>query len=169
MSWLSSFLARKKRDEAPEDAPGTLEAPQRDFTAERDTEIIPAARELLARLAVQSDLKIGSSATIGGVESAAAYYQKFYQEEVVPMLRARNLKLADVPYLFQLMGQAVQLVSDVTTSSLAMNRDIGEAKVWGVKEKDDVRVADLERVLMPSATPANVVAPSVDKEVAPVE
>ena len=132
-------------DVAPE---ATQDEPQRDYTAERDEEIIPAAKELLARLAVRPDLKIGSAKSIGGEDSAYEYYQQVYQEDVVPMLRARNVKLNDITYIFQLMMQAVQLLSDVSTNSIKMNRDIGDSKAWGVKDKDDLRIADLDKMLM---------------------
>lgn len=120
--------------------------PPRDFTAERDTEVIPAAKELLARILLREDLMIGSSQKVNA-EKAAEYYQKVYQEDVVPMLLARNLRLADVPYLFSLMLQPIQLLMDVTNGSFNMNRGLADAKKWGVKDIDDLRVVDLDEAL----------------------
>lgn len=144
----------------PQAAPEVV-ADTRNYTLERDTEVIPAARELLARLAVRQDLAIGSSQTVTE-DVLAEYYKKVYIEDVVPMLRARNLRVSDVPFLFSIMLQSVQLLKDITESSMHMNEDLANAKKWGVADMADLRVDALEAVLMADTTvpPVESVAPT---------
>ena len=132
----------------------------RNRTAERDAEIIPVARKLLSRLAAREDLLMGNKGKLTE-EQAALYYQKLYQEEVVPLLVENNIKLNAIPYLFSIMMQPISLLNDVTTSSFEMNRDLADAGKWGIKDIDDLRVKDLDEAL--KALPKSDTAGSVDK------
>ena len=118
---------------------------KRDFTAERDAEIVPIVRKLLLKLASRSDLKIGSS----NLDEAelALFYQKVYQEDVIPLFLEANIKLNSISYVFSLLLQPFQLLSDVTTSSFEMNRDLADAKKYGITDIDDLRVGYLDKAL----------------------
>lgn len=128
---------------------GEAEA-QRDFTKERDEHVIPAARELLKMLVTRDDLQMGSSASITA-DSAATYYQKVYQECVVPVLRKHNLKLKDIPFMFSIMLQPIQLLNDITTSSFEMNRDLSDALKYGLSDIGDLDVLGLDSALKEAA------------------
>ena len=120
--------------------------PKRDFTEERDQEVIPVVRELLKRLAAREDLLMGSSKRVDQ-EKAALYYQEVYQEDIIPLLMEHNIKLTAISYVFSLMLQPLQLLKDVTMSSFGQNQDIADAIMYGVKDIDDLRVQDLDKVL----------------------
>lgn len=124
----------------------------RDFTAERDAEVIPAAKELLARLAVRKDLMMGSGQNVQA-EKAAKYYQDIYVTDVVPLLKRHNIKVKDLKYFFSILLQPIQLLMDVTEASFHMNEDLANAKKWGVKDMADLRVMDLDRALTEEETP----------------
>lgn len=123
---------------------------QRDLTRERDQEVIPAAKELLQALAARADLAMGSAASLTA-EQAAGYYQKVYQEDVVPLLIKHNLKLNAIPYLFSIILQPMQLLNDVVTSSFEMNRNIADAFKYDIADIDDLRVLDLDAALKTGA------------------
>lgn len=137
----------KAKKPADPKAAKTLEtvAP-RDFTAERDAEVIPAAKELLVRLAVRKDLMMGSGQNVQA-EKAAKYYQDVYVTDVVPLLKRHNIKIKDLKYLFSILLQPIQLIMDVTEASFHMNEDLANAKKWGVKDMADLRIMDLDRAL----------------------
>lgn len=123
--------------------------PPRDFTAERDAEVIPVVRKLLHVIGSKTDLPIGArkGATSAEVEAVARYYEKLYQEEVVPIFLEANIKLNAIPYVFSLILTPFQLLNDVTTSSFEMNRDLADAKKYGITDINDLRVNDLDKAL----------------------
>ena len=118
-----------------------------DLSAERDEKVLPIARKLLKLLADREDLNMGSRASIKTQEEAAKYYQKVYQDDVVPLLLEHNMKLNDIPYLFSVMLQPIQFTSDITTSSIEMNRDLADAKKYGLKDIQDICVDDIDTAL----------------------
>ena len=128
-------------------APEAPETPvERDLSQERENRVIPAAKELLRVILTREDLVMG----IGGaknIDKTALYYQGVYIEDVVPVLVKHNLKLTDLTYLFSVMLGTIELVKNITDQSFSMNREIAEAKLWGIEDTDDLTVADLEKVL----------------------
>lgn len=126
---------------------------QRDYTKERNDEVVPVVRELLKILASREDLPIAVSAE--SEQNAAKYFQELYVSEIVPLLIKSNLKLDAIKYLFSLTMQPIQLLNDVTTSSFEMNRDIADAKKYGLKDIADMRVNDLDAALKEEKTVDN--------------
>lgn len=125
--------------------PTATPAEPRDLSKERDNRVIPVVRKLLARLAAKKDLPVGLRQE--DAEKAAKYYQELYQKEVVPLFLEAGLKLKDITYVFSLMMQPIQLLNDVTTSSFEMNRDLADAKKYGIADIDDLSVKDLDAAL----------------------
>lgn len=128
---------------------GSIESPlkpQRDFTAERDAEVLPCARELLNILASKEDLIMGMGANFNE-QKAALYYQDLYVKDIVPLLLKYNLKLNAFTYLFQVVLQPFQLISSLTETSMDMNRDLADAKKYNLKDIADLRLADLDNAL----------------------
>lgn len=125
-------------------------APERDLSKERDERVIPVAKALLKTLASRDDLMLGSAGV--NKEDLGQYYAKVYQEDVITALFAANLYLTDITYLFSIMQQVIQLISDVTTQSLEMNTELAGAKLWGVDDLDDLRLVDVQKVLTGSDT-----------------
>lgn len=120
---------------------------ERDYTKERDLRVIPVARVLLRRMAARDDLKMGSSVTVISPEALAVYYRNIFKEDVIPVLLEANLKLKDLTYLFSLMLQPTQLLNDVVTSSFEMNRDLSDARKYGLADIDDLDVRGLDAAL----------------------
>lgn len=120
--------------------------PERDLTQERDNEVIPAALAILKAIANKPDLPMGARTEAQGLE-VAKYYQKLYQEDIVPILLEHNLRLVDIPYLFQLVLQPVNFAKDLTDASLKMNEEIATAGLWGVAELADIRIKNLDAKL----------------------
>lgn len=116
-------------------------------TEERDADVVPLAREIIKRLAKYDDIPIGTVAGSEGAEETARWNQKFYQEELIPLLLERNIRLGDLTYTFVLATTALQNILDITKASLDMNKDITEAKMWGVDELNDLRVGDLDSAM----------------------
>lgn len=117
----------------------------RDFSKERDEEIIPLAISILRKLAAHDDLPIGGRAD--NAEKAAVFYQKFYREELVEELIERNVKVKDISYAFILATQALQGAMDVTVQSFHANKEIVVAKALGLDDLDDLRVKGLDEAL----------------------
>jgi len=118
----------------------------RNFTKERDVELAPIARTLLLALSAREDLMMGSNETVT-VEDALKYYQEKVVSVILPVLIKQNVKIEDVPYIFQLMSQPVNFVKDITVNSFAMNRAIADANLYGVKDISELRVNELDNKL----------------------
>lgn len=116
----------------------------RDLTRERDEACKPVAIALIQALAKRDDLPMGSQLDAG---AAAEYMQKVYQEDCVPLLLKHNLKLKDISFVFSIILQPFQFLSDVTTSSFEMNRDIADGFKYGMPDIDEMRVLDLDAAL----------------------
>lgn len=121
-------------------------APQRDYSAEREARVVPVAKDLLKRIANHPDLVIGSGKKVTE-ESMALFYKDLYVSDIIPVIFGANLLLNDIPYLFSIMMQAIQLTSDVTTNSIQQSREIANAKKWGVEDTDDLSLQDLQEAL----------------------
>lgn len=141
----SAEEALKDKVTPPPPPPGA-----RNFTAERDTEVIPVALKIIKALGAREDLMMGSHARVQA-DKAAEYYQKVYLEDIVPIMIEHNLKLNDIQFLFSIILQPFQLLADVTNNSFNMNRDIADAKKYGIDDIDDMRVLDLDKALKESA------------------
>lgn len=129
-------------------------APERDYTAERDSRVIPLARKLLALFAGRSELPMGFNAKKNDTKTAI-FFEDLYKQVIAPELIASDLYLSDISYLFSIMLQPLQMASDLTTSTFKMNLEIGHAKAWNVLDIDDLKISDLETMLTKD---------SVDKE-----
>ncbi len=119
---------------------------KRNYTKERDKEIIPVAKDLLLALIARKDLMIGSSETVT-TEKVTKYYRDIYLKVIIPTLIEKNIKLNDLEYLFQLMAQPVNFIKEITLSSFSMNKDISDAQLYGLKNIDELRVAGLDEKL----------------------
>lgn len=141
------------------------QAPQeRNYTLERDQKVIPIVRELLKRMADRPDLLMGSSQTVvTGAEEFSKYYQKVFAEDLIPLLLKHNPKLKDISYIFSLILQPFQLLNDVVTSSFEMNRDLSDARKYGLSDIDDLDVLGLDKALKE----ANAKAAAEDAAAAP--
>lgn len=115
-------------------------------TEQRDEEILPVVREILAILCTRKDLAIGSHKSISE-ESAAKYYAKLYIEIVIPTLKRHNIRTSDLPFLFSVMMQPVEFLRDITIASMDENRETADSKLWGVDFLNDIRVNKLDDVL----------------------
>lgn len=123
--------------------------PERDLTAERNAEVIPIAREIIRAMGEAADkLPIGDPPTDPEkVDEYARFYRDMFVNATVVSLIKHNPKMKDISYVFRLVFQPFQNLQDVTIASFNMNRDVADAKLWGVKDIDDVRVGDVDRVL----------------------
>lgn len=117
----------------------------RDLSKERDARVIPVAIELLRRLSAQDDIPVG--ATREREKETAVFFQNFYQNHVIPLAQEHDLLLADVSYIFRLMFQPLELLRDVTAASIEMNRDLAEARLYGLKDIDELSLNMLDKVL----------------------
>lgn len=118
----------------------------RPLAKERDKRCIPIARALLLALASDEQLKIGSEATISQDE-AVKFYGDFYGKTVIPLLIEKDIALNEVGYIFSIMQQAVHSLSEITTKSLDMNRDIADARLYHVEDIDDLTIKHLDDIL----------------------
>lgn len=114
--------------------------------AESDAEAIAIAKRIFAVLSTHKDLPTGAY----DKPTVAEYYKKLWDEEIKPILA--NAKWGAVSYLFQLLRQPFQVLSDLTVSSLEMNKDLADGLKWG-KPTTDIRVKDLDTALKAGAQP----------------
>jgi hypothetical protein len=128
---------------------------QRDYTKERDERVIPVARELLQLLASNEKLPMGAEVTTGGQETVAKECTEIYQKTVIPLLLEKNLKLDEISYLFSIMQQGVHLVSEITLSSLEMNKKQSDAIAYEVGDIDDLTIGDIDAMLKSSESVDN--------------
>lgn len=125
---------------------GTKKSKGVNLSKVRDDELVPVARDILLALSARTDLVMGSGDSIT-TEGASEYYREKYMEVIIPKLIAANIKVADLDYLFQLMAQPVNFIKEITMSSFAMNRDIADAGLYGVKDIHALRVNELDKAL----------------------
>lgn len=118
----------------------------RNYTLERDQEIIPVVRKILKALAEREDLMMGSSQTVT-TEGQAEYYAQVYKEVIVPLFMEHNIKLNDISAVFQFLMQPAQMLDNVTSASFDANKDIADGFKYGIKDIDDMRVMDLDNAL----------------------
>lgn len=121
---------------------------QRDYTAERDNECLPVVASLIKAIASRDDLILGLKAGVPGEqEKAEEYFQKLYVETIAPILIEANVKFKDLAYIFKCILQPFDLAKDITFASMEQNHDLADAKLYGLKDLDDLRLSDLDRVL----------------------
>ena len=119
---------------------------QPDLTKQRDAECIPLAREILKILAAHDDLRIGTEVQQGN-EADVEFYSKLYADELMPKLLESNIKLDHLLYVFQLVRQAIDLLQERTQMTVELRYNQADAKLWGVTDTSELRLADLQRVL----------------------
>lgn len=122
---------------SPEKAP--------DATTQRRNEIAPIALEIIKRIAAREEKFLGF--LTGEEDDANDISIAIFSEEIIPLLMEKNIKIVDIPYLFQLVLQPFQLFSQITTNSFEVNRDLAEARFYGLKDVRDLRVMDLDEAL----------------------
>ncbi len=124
-----------------------IESPiQRDFTQERDDLCKPIAIEILTLLAKEGDyLVIGSRVEEADIVN---YYSELYEKVIaIFMSRADKLRVVDVDYVFRIAQQAIQLMQDRVRITLEQRHNDASAKLFGVKDIDDLTLAKLDNVL----------------------
>lgn len=120
--------------------------PQRDYTAERDAAVVPVARELIKLVAARADELVMGQVGVSETK-AAELAQKMYKEDVIPLVMKHNLRLNELPYLFSIILQPFTFLNDMTTSSMEMNRDLADARLYGIDDIDELRISDLDNAL----------------------
>ncbi len=118
----------------------------RPLAKERDERCVPIARALLLALASHKDLQIGSNVTTTP-EKITKCYGDFYAEVAIPLFMEKDLKLSEVGYVFSIMSQAIDLAKGMTEKSLDANRDIADARLYGVDNIDELTLKQLDDVL----------------------
>lgn len=119
---------------------------KRNYTKERDDEVIPVAKEVLLALVARKDLVIGSSESIT-TEQAAVYYRDLAKNVIIPLLIKKDLKVEDINYVFQVMVQPINFIKEMVLTSFEMNRKISDANLYGIKEIQDLRISVLDKKL----------------------
>lgn len=126
--------------------------------SEKDEDAIILAKQIFAVLSTHKGLPTGAydKATVSD------YYKKLWNDEIKPILA--DAKWGAVSYLFQLLRQPYQVLSDLTISSLEMNKDLADGLKWG-KPSGDIRIKDLDTALKDGAKSQEKPAPAgpVDK------
>lgn len=120
---------------------------QPNLTLMRDEECIPVAKEILRIIASKDDLALGSSESLTEVE-AMKYYKALYQSDIAPLLVKHNIKVKDINFIFQVSMQSLQLLMQISTSTVDTRYDQAVAKVMGVEEADEVRISNIQDVLV---------------------
>lgn len=112
---------------------------------ERDARCVPVAKKVLTEIANVEDLKIG----ITGFkpEDVIAVYKPI-AEAVMEELLVREVKHSEVQYIFQLVRQATENVSNMVESSLAKSAKLATARKFGREEYEDITIGDIHQVLM---------------------
>lgn len=142
-------MKSKKKTDGP--TPDSVPSPLNDelgggpnLTAIRDQETLPVAREILRIIGEHSsDVPMGTEFEEA---DAVKYYQALYVE-IMPYVIKANLRVDDITFLIQTLLQPLQLLQSTIIASFESNRDIADAKLWGVRDLNDIRVQDLDRVL----------------------
>ena len=116
---------------------------KRDYTAERNTRSLPIAKELLKRLALREDLKMGDVPQ----EELIEYYSKVYVEDIIPYLLENNVRIGDISYIFKIMLQVINYAQDRTELTIDLLYNKATAKKWGKADTDEVTVTELDTVL----------------------
>jgi len=120
---------------------------QPNLTEMRDKECAPIAMELLNILASQKDLKIGSTESVTE-QDALVYYRELYEKEIAPVLVRRNVRISDLPFIFQIATQPIQLMQNVVDRTIDMRYDQAVEKLMKVSDIKDVRISDIQNVLV---------------------
>jgi len=119
---------------------------ERDYTQERDDRVIPVAKKFIKLLAVRDDLMMGF-VQAKEPEKTAKYYQKVFQEDVIPLLMEPNLKISDIPFLFSIILQPFQMVATITESSFKNNRALTDAELYKIDDIDELTVNRLDEMM----------------------
>lgn len=67
--------------------------------------------------------------------------------DTMNLLLEHNLKLDEIPYLFKIIRQAVDILDQQVTVSLNHNLGLAETKLWGGVRPKDRSLRDLDSVL----------------------
>lgn len=120
---------------------------QPNLTKMRDDECIPIAREILAIIGAEKDIVIGTSETFTE-DKAIEYYNKLYESKIAPLLVEKNVRVKDLTFIFQICQQAIQLLESRATMTVDTRYDQAVAKVMGAEHIDDVRINNIQDVLV---------------------
>lgn len=120
---------------------------QPNLTKLRDDECIPIAREILKIVGNTEELVIGTSETYSE-EVALEFYNKLYEEKIAPLLVEKNIRVKDITFIFQIAQQALQLLDSRVTATIDHNYDQSVAKLMEVTNIDDVRIGNIQNVLV---------------------
>lgn len=118
-----------------------IERFQNAFNAsDKDPESIVLAKRIFTILSQHTDYPFGSF----DEPKVAQYYQNIWDTEIKPLIQ--EAKYGTVSYLFELLRQPFQCLSDLTISSLEMNKELADGMKWG-KPVQNIRLKDLDEAL----------------------
>lgn len=112
-----------------------------DLTRQRDERVVPVVRELINRIA-KSSAKFPMGDTTDK-EKAMKFYQDFYVSDIYPIISTNDLYINDMPFLFAVMHQVIDALTNITNNTFYMVRNAKEAKFYGVKDLDMLKVEDI--------------------------
>lgn len=134
-------------DDAADSADSVVpEAPERDLTKERDDNCVPLAIDILQAIGDFRPKFLGSS-LVKNDDEAIKYYAGFATGSIVPLFKQYNVKLIDIPYVFQIVLQAISLVRERLEFGIESIQDRADAYLWGVSDVSDVTFNKLMQVV----------------------
>lgn len=144
MSQLNKKVAKKIGEQQ-------VAAIQVDLSQKRDDECAPMARRIFERLAARSGtLLMGNTFTH---DELSAYYKKAFMEDVSPLMVEFNLKVTEYEYVFGMMMQVIEFLKSETTATLEMYVNGANARKWGQKDVDDLRLLQVTNFLATGEEP----------------
>lgn len=107
--------------------------------------LVPAAQEIIKKLAEEDNLML----TVSEHEDPRKglkrkeLYERLYDEVVVPVFDKYEVKYNEVMQVFGIMSSILSMIQQRTTKTLDGARDIAEAKLWGIEDKDNLTIRQL--------------------------
>lgn len=128
------------------ESPYNKGAPEKDLTLERDQEEMPMIREIIKIIASHVDeLPIGTSVDVAVKEE---YFFNLIQDEIMPLLVAKNMKVYDITYLHQCALESFDRIFNGVATLLNKSVDEAECIKWGLTESvRDLRIGQVNETL----------------------
>lgn len=119
-----------------------------DYSHQRDARCVPIALELVKMLATMDKMPVGSHVNEKETPASSAYLPVV--KDFLKLLIDKDVKIVEIAYIFSLVRQALEFVSDAIDETMNQQMNRVTELVYGLKQNDsdEITVKHLNEVVM---------------------
>lgn len=159
---------RKIRGKLPDRALAKeeLTSPQvHDASHQRDERCVPIAHELVKMLASMETMPVGSHVNEKETPASSAYLPVV--KDFLKLVIEKDVKIVEISYIFSLVRQGLEFVSDAIDETLNQNMNRVTEMVYGLpkNDSDEITAKQLNEVVMRKEKIDKAIRPILDEPV----